>query len=132
MPVVAAVNIAAVVIVVLITAGSVVVGVWLGKRLTRLTKRPGAPDVSLRESVKLQRAQLRIELTPGERRFAYGHTVLGVILPGVSIGMVVLGTGSTRSVGIGLLFFALLLMAIPISPFLRARVRRRERASEPK
>jgi hypothetical protein len=132
MPLVAAVNIAAVVIFVLIIAGSVVVGAWLGKRLTRLTKRPGAPDVSLRESVKLQRAQLQIELTPGERRFAYGYTALGVILPPTAIGLVVFGTGSTRGVGIGLLLLALLVMAVPISPFLRARVRRRERASEPK
>jgi hypothetical protein len=126
MPVVAAVNIAAVVIFVLIIAGSVVVGAWLGKRLTRLAKRHGAPDVSLRESLKLQRAQLHTELTPGERRFAYGYTALGVILPPTAIGLVVFGTRSTRGVGIGLLLLALLVMAVPISPFLRARVRRRE------
>lgn len=39
-------------------------------------------------------------------------------------GVVLLDNGAARGVGIALLVLALLGMAVPISPFLRARVRR--------
>ncbi len=46
----------------------------------------------------------------------------------VAIGPLVLGSGSTiRGIGIGLLLVTLVLYTIPVSPILRARVRRRER-----
>lgn len=122
--VVAALRIAGALIAVLLIASSVAVGVWLGKRLG---KRPGEPQVSLRENLRRSRAQTRKLLTPGERRFAYGYTVLGIVLPPLAIGLLVFGAGSARGVGIGLLIVALGMMAVPISPFLRARVRRRER-----
>jgi hypothetical protein len=122
--VVAALSIAGAVIAVSLIAGSVAVGVWLGKRLG---KRPGEPHVSLRENLRRSRAQTRKQLTPGERRFAYGYTAVGIVLPPLAIGLLVFGVGSTRGVGIGLLIVALGMMAVPISPFLRARVRRRER-----
>jgi hypothetical protein len=127
LPVVAALNIANAVTAVLIIAGSAAGGVWLGKRLTGLLRRPGEPQPSLRESLKRNRAQTRKLLTPGERRFAYGYTLVSGLLPAVAIGLLVFGTSTTRAVGAGLLLFALVLMAVPISPFLRARVRRRER-----
>jgi hypothetical protein len=106
-------------------------GVWLGKRLSRLLKRPGEPQLSLRDSLRRSRAQTRQLLTPGERRFAYGYTLVSGLLPPVAIGFLVFGTSTTRAVGAGLLLLALVLMAVPISPFLRARVRRRAaRASD--
>jgi Zn-dependent protease with chaperone function len=52
------------------------------------------------------------------------------VLGGVAL--LVWGKGAGRGVGIALLIVALLVVAIPISPFLRARIRRREaRAARP-
>jgi Zn-dependent protease with chaperone function len=45
--------------------------------------------------------------------------VYGVVL-------LLFGSGATHGIGIALLAIGLLAMAVPISPFLRARVRRRE------
>jgi hypothetical protein len=127
-PVVAAAGIAGIAAVVVLTGAASAVGVWLGKRLTR---RPGEPQVSLREKLRRDRAQLRQELTPGERRFFYAYMLLSAPLAPVAVGLVVFGSGATRAVGIGLLLAALVVMAVPISPFLRARVRRRQQdASE--
>jgi uncharacterized protein (DUF58 family) len=44
----------------------------------------------------------------------------------VFAGVVVLANGAGKGVGIALLVVGLLLMLVPISPILRARVRRRE------
>jgi len=71
---------------------------WLGKRLTRLTRQPGEPEVRLREELRRNRAQLRRELTPGERRFLYGYTLLSTLLAPVAIALLVLGSGTTRAV----------------------------------
>jgi hypothetical protein len=129
--VVATVNIAAAVIGALFIAAAVALGDWLGKRFGRLTRPPGQRGVSLRQALSRNREQLRNELTPGERRFLYSYTLMGIVLPPVAIGLLVFGSGAARGAGIGLILLALVVMAVPISPFLRARVRRRERdASE--
>jgi len=53
---------------------------------------------------------------------------LGFFLPPmlVFVGVVVLAIGAEKGLGIALLVVGLLLMLVPISPILRARVRRRE------
>ncbi len=127
MSVVAAFTIVGAVAVVSLIGGSLALGLWLGKRLTRGMKRPGEPEVSFRENLTRKHAQTRKLLTPGARRFLYVYTLASGLLPPLAIGLLVFGTGDTRGVGIGLLLLALVVMAVPISPFLRARVRRRER-----
>jgi hypothetical protein len=72
------------------------------------------------------RAQLREQLTPGERLFYYAYALTSPLLAPVGIGLLVFGSHSTHAIGIGVLLLALLVMAVPISPFLRARIRRRE------
>ena len=73
--------------------------------------------------------ELRGQLTAGERFAAYSYLLLTSLLPPLAVGLLLLGPGSTRPVGIGLLLVALVLLAVPISPILRARVRRREERS---
>jgi hypothetical protein len=129
-PVLAALSIAGAVAFVVIVAGSGAFGVWLAKRLT---KRPGEPEVSIRENLRRGRAQLREELTSGERLFLYAYSLVAPLLAPAAILLLVFGASSTRGVGIGLLLVALVTMAVPISPVLRARVRRRdERANDRK
>jgi hypothetical protein len=125
MPVVASVNIAAVVLLALLVTGSVAAGVALGRRLARPMQRPGEPHVSLREHLRQKRAQTSALLTPGERRFLYGYTVVGTLLPPLAVGLLVFGGAGTRGVGVAVLVLALLTMAVPISPFLSSRARRR-------
>ena len=111
---------------VLIVAGSLGCGLWLAKRLGR----PQGQELSLRqmrEGFARNRAQLRAELTPGERRFFYAYGLVSPLLAPAGIGLVVWGDSSTRGAGIALLIVALLVTAVPVSPFLRARVRRREK-----
>jgi hypothetical protein len=121
--VIAAVTILSVVATAAIVAVCAAFGGWLAKRLTR---RPGEPGVRLRDALRRRRAELREQLTPGERRFFYGYGLVSPLLAPVGIGLLVFGSHDTRGVGIGLLLVALLVMAVPISPFLRARIRRRE------
>lgn len=58
--------------------------------------------------------------------FAWSYTVLASLLAPVGVLLLIAGSGAARGVGIALLVLALLVMAVPISPLLRARVRRRE------
>ncbi len=111
---------------VLITAGATGIGLLLAKRLTRLTRRPGAPEVPLRESMRRSRAKLREQLTPWERRFFYAYALGSPLLAPVAIGVLLFGSSGMRGLGIGLLLLGLVAAAVPISPFMRARVRRRE------
>jgi hypothetical protein len=69
-------------------------------------------------------------LTSGERVFLYVHAVLVIVLPTLAIALTIFGHGTVRAVGLGLLLLTVVLYAVPTSPILRARVRRRqERAS---
>ena len=66
----------------------------------------------------------RRRLTRGERIFGWTLAMLPPILAFVAV--LLLLSGGARGVGIGLLVLALVMMTIPISPILKARVRRRE------
>src|SRR5271165_1510456 len=102
---------------VLICAGSTALGILLAKRLGR---RPGAPEVSLRlvrAGMRRSRSALREQLTPGERRFFYGYALVSPLPAPVGVGLLVFGGGGMRGVGIGLLLVALVVLAVPISPF---------------
>jgi hypothetical protein len=48
------------------------------------------------------------------------------LLAPVGVVLLIVGSGAAHGVGIALLVLGLLAMAVPISPLLRARVRRRE------
>jgi hypothetical protein len=72
------------------------------------------------------RSELREQLTQGERAFWYGMVVLVFVLPTLAIGVLILGGSDLRGLGIGLLFLTIVVYAVPVSPILRARVRRRE------
>ena len=63
-------------------------------------------------------------LTREERMNGWGFAFLPPML--VFVGVVVLAIGAEKGLGIALLVVGLLLMLVPISPILRARVRRRE------
>jgi hypothetical protein len=58
--------------------------------------------------------------------FWYGMGVLVTLLPPLAIGLLAFGGEGVRPVGIGLLFAALVVYAVPVSPILHARIRRRE------
>jgi hypothetical protein len=72
------------------------------------------------------RSELREQLTSGELAFWYGMVVLVLVLPALAICVLILGGNDLRGVGIGLLFVTIVVYAVPVSPILRARVRRRE------
>lgn len=69
-------------------------------------------------------------LTRGERVFAWSYTLLVSLLAPVGVVLLITGSGAAHGVGIALLVLGLLAMAVPISPFLRARVRRREAGAD--
>jgi hypothetical protein len=61
-----------------------------------------------------------------ERVVGWSLEVLPSLLLIGGVVLLVWGTGSGHGVGVALLIVALFVMAAPISPFLKARVRRRE------
>jgi hypothetical protein len=56
----------------------------------------------------------------------YGMLLLIFVLPPLTFGLLRFGDSSVRGVGIGLAFVTLVVYAVPVTPILRARVRRRE------
>ena len=78
------------------------------------------------ENLARVRGELRDQLTPGERVFFYLWTALILLLPLATVGCLFLGHGTVRGVGIGLAFLTLVFYAIPLSPILRARIKRRQ------
>ena len=80
----------------------------------------------VRGALKQRREERRRLLTRGERVFAWSFAFAPSLLVLGGIALLVWSKGAGHGVGIALLIAALLLMAFPISPFLRARVRRRE------
>jgi hypothetical protein len=81
--------------------------------------------MSLWEKLKRNQEQIGALLTPAERLFAYSWLSLTMVLP--FAGAILIGAGGgTRRIGIGLLVAGLVFVAVPISPILRARIRRRE------
>jgi len=82
--------------------------------------------VPFRASVRRIRRELRAQLTPGERVFYYSWTILILALPLSAGGLTVLGRRAVRGAGIGLLFLTVVVYAVPVSPILQRRIRRRE------
>jgi hypothetical protein len=78
----------------------------------------------VRSVMRRNREARRQLLTRGERIVGWGFSFLPPML--VFVGVVVLANGAGKGLGIALLVVGLLLMLVPISPILRARVRRRE------
>jgi hypothetical protein len=80
----------------------------------------------VRSGLKRGQEERRRVLTTGERVFAWSYTVLSSLLIPVGVVLLLAGNGATHGIGIALLAIGLLAMAVPISPLLRAKVRRRE------
>jgi Zn-dependent protease with chaperone function len=80
----------------------------------------------IRSGLRRGREERRRLLTRGEHVFAWSYTLLASLLAPVGVVLLIVGSGAGHDVGIALLVLGLLAMAVPISPFLRARVRRRE------
>jgi hypothetical protein len=80
----------------------------------------------VRSGLRRGREERRRLLTRGERVFAWSYTLLVSLLAPVGVVLLIAGSGAAHGVGIALLVLGLLAMAVPISPLLRARVRRRE------
>ena len=92
--------------------------------------RGGSAIGHVRAGIRRRRRVRRELLTLGERIVAWTMVLLSAVL--VPAGLIILLTvgPSLRPVGIALLVLALVVTAVPISPILQARVRRRQRASE--
>ena len=84
--------------------------------------------MSLWGKLRRDRAQLRTQLTTRERVVFYLYGWLGLLLPLVG-GVLIVASSATRGIGVGLLVLAVLVMAVPISPIMRARIRRREKSN---
>jgi hypothetical protein len=80
----------------------------------------------MRSALKRRREERRRLLTRGERTFAWTLAFAPSLLVVGGIALLLWGKGAGHGVGIALLVVTLLLMAVPISPFLQARVRRRK------
>jgi hypothetical protein len=108
-------------------------GVWLAVRMARKQgKIPrGEPAIGyLRARLRRSRRARRELLTRGERIAAWTVTLLSTVLVPAGIIVLLSGDSSLRPVGIVMLIVALVVAAVPISPILQARVRRRQRTDE--
>jgi hypothetical protein len=103
----------------------------LGKRLgTPPGKRDATPEEQAewrRERAVRRKAELA-GLTTRERFLFFAYYAISIPAMPVGILLTVFGGGTTRTIGIGLLVAAVLLMAVPVGPILGGRVRRRKRA----
>ncbi len=103
-------------------------GLWMSRKQGYIP--PGEPGMRyVRAALRRQRQRRRALLTRRERIFAWTMVFLSVGLAPAGVIILLSGGASLRSVGIALLVLALVVMAVPISPILQARVRRRQRAS---
>lgn len=80
----------------------------------------------IRSGLRRGRGERRRLLAGRERFFIWSYTLLTSLLVPVGVVLLIVGSGAAHQVGIALLVVGLLTMAVPISPFLKARVRRRE------
>ena len=77
-------------------------------------------------AMRRHREERRALLTRGERIVVTVWMAAAWVLPVGGVALLVYGSGGAHTAGIVLLGLALVIMAVPISPFLRARIRRRE------
>jgi cytochrome b subunit of formate dehydrogenase len=82
--------------------------------------------VELMKALRRGREARRRLLTRGERVFAWSLIVAPSLLVLGGVALLMWGKGASHGVGIALLIVALFAMAVPVSPLLGARVRRRE------
>jgi hypothetical protein len=111
---------------------SVGLGVWLALWDARKRGRipRGEPAIGyLRAGMRRRRRARRELLTLGERMVAWMMVFLSAVLAPAGVIILLSAGSSLRPVGIALLVLALIVMAVPISPILQARVRRRQQAS---
>ena len=69
--------------------------------------------------------EVRDQTTPAERTVWYVYVLLIIVMPALGL-ILLLAGGAGMGVGIGLLIGAVVLYAIPISPILKNRSRRRD------
>lgn len=100
-----------------------------GRRKRGVISEEGSAIGQLRAAMRRRRRVRRELLTPGERVFAWTMAVFGVVAVPAGIVILLSGESGLRVVGIVLLLVALVVMAVPASPILRARVRRRQRST---
>ncbi len=129
---VAAVTVVKLVAFVLIMAFLVAVGLWLG---LWAAYRPShilddEPLIGhLRAGLRSRRQARRKLLTLKELTVAWAKVLLSVVLIPAGVIVLLAGGSGLHGLGIVLLVLGLVVMAIPISPILQTRVRRRQRAS---
>jgi hypothetical protein len=107
------------------------VGVWLGLWTARkqgTIPRDGSGIGHLRAALRRSRRARRALLTRAERVAAWTMLFLSLALAPAGVIILLSGGSGLRVVGIALLVLALVVTAVPISPILQARVRRRQRA----
>jgi hypothetical protein len=108
------------------------IGVWLAMRMARKQGQipQGEPAIGyLRARLRRSRKARRELLTRGERIVAWSLALMSIVLAPAGVIILLSGDSSLRVVGITMLVLALFVAAVPISPVLQARVRRRQRAS---
>lgn len=108
-------------------------GIWLGLRMVRKQGQIPQDEPALRHiraGLRRNRKARRELLTRGERFVAWTMALLSMVL--VPAGLIILLSGDTslRLIGIAMLLLALIVAAVPISPILPARVRRRQRTEQ--
>jgi hypothetical protein len=80
-----------------------------------------------RRALRRARQEQRTQLTRGERILRWSLAIQPGILAVVGVALLIPGAhGAGHAVGIALLILAVLVVAVPISPVLRAKARRRE------
>jgi len=108
------------------------IGAWLATRMARKQGQipQGEPTIGyLRARLRRSRQARRELLTRGERIFAWTMVFLSVVFAPAAVIILLSGDSSLRFMGIAMLVLALVVAAVPISPILQARVRRRQQAS---
>jgi hypothetical protein len=105
-------------------------GVWLAMRMARKQGQIPQGELAIRyirAGLRRNRKARRELLTRGERFVAWTMMLLSIVL--VPAGLIILlsGDSNLRFLGIAMLVLALVVAAVPISPILQARVRRRQR-----
>jgi cytochrome b subunit of formate dehydrogenase len=108
------------------------IGVWLATRMAR--KQGQIPQGEsamgyLRARLRRSRQARRELLTCGERIVAWTMVFLSVVFAPAGVIILLWGDSSLRFAGIAMLVLALVVTAVPISPILQVRVRRRQQAS---
>lgn len=104
-------------------------GVWWGRKQGSIPE--GVSVIAhLRVATRRSRQARRELLTLGERMWLWTMLFLAVVALPAGLIVLLSGDSSLRLIGIALLILALVVMAVPVSPILQARVRRRQRANK--